>query len=246
MLDKPKEWVISHSSDELSDPQQKQLDQLLERLINGEPLAYLTGKKAFYGMDFYVTKDVLIPRPETELIVEEAIQWLTDHPSKRTAADVGTGSGIIAVTLADAIPDIKITAFDISPSALQVAQKNCEAYNHQDQITFIQNDLLDGIAQKFDLIVANLPYIPTATLKDLPDLRHEPQDALDGGEDGTRFIAPLLRQSMDCLRPGGLILLEIESSISEIVSAIVRKYFQDAKIDVLFDYAHFPRIIKIN
>lgn len=246
VLDKSKEWVISHSSDELSDPQKEQLDQLLERLLKGEPLAYLSGKKAFYGMDFFVTKDVLIPRPETELLVEEAIQWLSDHPSKRNVADVGTGSGIIAVTLADAITDVKITAIDVSPSALQIAQKNCETYYHQDQITFIQNDLLDGVTQKFDLIVANLPYIPSAILMDLPDLRYEPQNALDGGEDGIKFIAPLLRQSVDSLRPGGLILLEIESSISEIVCKIARQYFHDAKIDVLFDYASFPRIIKIS
>lgn len=246
VLEKPKEWVIAHSSEELTSQHQERLDYLLVRLANGEPLPYLTGKKAFFGMDFLVTKDVLIPRPETELLVEEAIQWLTDHPSHRIAADVGTGSGAIAVALVDAFPDLKLTAIDISPNALEIARKNCETYNHQDQITFLQNDLLEGLSQNFDLIVANLPYIPSATLRKLPELQYEPQNALDGGEDGARYISRLLQQAVDRLKSGGMILLEIEATISEIVCTLSKKYFQDAKIDILFDYASFPRIIKIN
>jgi release factor glutamine methyltransferase len=245
VLEKPREWVISHSTDDLTDNQKNRLDQLLERLVKGEPLAYLTGKKAFYGMDFCVTKDVLIPRPETELLVEEAIQWLTDHPTRSKVADIGTGSGAIAIVLADAIPGLMVTAVDISPSALEIARANCETYHHEDQITFIQNDLLAGITLKFDLIAANLPYIPSPTLNTLSELRYEPQSALDGGEDGTKFIARLLRQSVDLLRPGGMILLEIEATISENVISLAKQYFPDAIIDVIFDYANFPRIIKI-
>jgi release factor glutamine methyltransferase len=246
VLEKPKEWVIAHSSDELTSQQKERLDNLLVRLAHGEPLSYLTGKKAFFGMDFFVTKDVLIPRPETELLVEAAIQWLTDHPSRHVVADVGTGSGAIAVVLADTFADLEITAIDISPTALEIAKKNCETYNHQDKIKFLQNDLLEGLSQKFDLIIANLPYIPSATLLQLPELQYEPQNALDGGEDGTKYISRLLQQAVDRIKPGGMILLEIEATISDTVSSLSKKYFQDAKIDLLFDYASFPRIIKIN
>jgi release factor glutamine methyltransferase len=242
----PREWVISHFENELTTEQNNQLNALLTRLIAGEPLAYITGRKAFFGLDFVVSKDVLIPRPETELLVEEAIQWLTANPSKRTAVDVGTGSGIIAITLADAIPDLKITAVDISPAALEIARKNCEHFQHEDQITFLQNDLLDGVQQKFDLITANLPYIPTDTLNGLNSLRYEPRMALDGGNDGTLFIGQLLNQAVTNLNPGGLILLEIEATISEIVNKQVKNHIPSARIEVVFDYANNPRIVKIH
>ena len=245
VLGKPREWIITHDREELSNEQLSHLGAVLDRLAEGEPLPYITGKRAFFGLDFLVNHDVLIPRPETELLVEEAIFWLNKNPSKRSAFDVGTGSGVIAVCLADAFADLKITAFDISNDALIVAQKNSSFYHHEDQITFRQNDLLENIQDRVDLITANLPYIPTDTLNSLSELRFEPRLALDGGNDGLRYIGPLLEQAAVLLRPGGLILLEIEATIAANVEKAAGSYLQDAKIDMLFDYANLPRIAKI-
>jgi release factor glutamine methyltransferase len=245
VLGKKREWIITHDNEELTVEQTTQLNAALERLATGEPLPYITGKRAFFGMDFLVNHDVLIPRPETELLVEEAILWLEKNPTKRTAFDVGTGSGVIAVSLADAIPDLRITALDISSEALDVAHLNCAHYLHEDQITFQQNNLLENINEKADLITANLPYIPTATLAHLPELGFEPRLALDGGADGLKYITPLLMQANDLLRAGGLMLLEIEATIAGDVEKTVRALMQDAKIDILFDYANLPRVAKI-
>lgn len=245
VLGKPREWIITHNREELTSGQLSQLGAALDRLTEGEPLPYITGKRAFFGMDFLVNHDVLIPRPETELLVEEAIQWLNKNPLKRSAYDVGTGSGVIAVCLADAFADLKITAFDISNDALNVAQKNCSFYHHDDQITFRQNDLLENIQDRVDLITANLPYIPTDTLNSLTELRFEPRLALDGGRDGIKYIGPLMEQAAVLLHPGGLILLEIEATIAEIVEKSARTVFQNAQIDILFDYANLPRVAKI-
>lgn len=245
VLDQSRVWVVSHSEQELSPKQLEELDSCLTRLKEGEPLPYITGKKAFFGLDFFVTPDVLIPRPETELLVEEAIQWFAENPAKRSAADVGTGSGVIAISMADSIPDLRVAAIDISPNALEIAKKNCSQFHLEDQITFYKNDLLDGISSKFDLIAANLPYIPYRTLNCLPLLRFEPRLALDGGEDGLSFIKRLLEQAKDCLNPGGLILLEIEATISELVMQQARINFTEGIIDLLFDYANLPRIVKI-
>lgn len=245
VLEKPREWIITHDKEELTSVQLFQLDAALHRLIEGEPLPYITGKRAFFGMDFLVNHDVLIPRPETELLVEEAILWLGKYPAKRSAYDVGTGSGVIAVCLADAFADLQITAFDLSKDALEIAKKNCINYRHEDQIEFRQNNLLENIQDRVDLITANLPYIPTGTLNSLSELRFEPRLALDGGKDGLLYISPLLEQAAGLLRPGGLILLEIEATIAESVEKAAGSYLPDAQIDILFDYANLPRIAKI-
>jgi release factor glutamine methyltransferase len=245
VLGKSREWVIIHDREELTSEQSAELDNALARLIEGVPLPYITGKRAFFGMDFQVNHDVLIPRPETELLVEEAILWLEKNPNKRIAFDVGTGSGIIAICLADAVPDLRITAFDVSPGALEVARQNCVRYHHEDRVNFTENNLLENISEKADLITANLPYIPTSTLEQLPALRYEPRLALDGGMDGLKFIRPLILQANTVLRPGGLMLLEIEATIADAVVEEANTLLQDAKIDILFDYANLPRVAKI-
>jgi release factor glutamine methyltransferase len=246
VLEKPREWIISHIDEEISAGQNDRLESVLARLSAGEPLAYITGSRAFYGLDFAVSPAVLIPRPETELLVEEAIQWLLLNPSRRGTYDVGTGSGAIAISLADAFPDLHITAVDISSEALEIARMNCARYHHEDQVTFLQNDLLNGLVVRADLITANLPYIPTATLDELAALRFEPRLALDGGKEGIDLITPLLQQSVTLCKPGGMILLEIESTISDRVIKLARTNFPEAQIDLLFDYANLPRIVKIN
>ncbi len=245
LLDKPREWLVTHPEIELSSEQVLQADKMIESLKAGVPLPYLVGKQAFYGLDFIVTPDVLIPRPETEQLVEECIQWLEDHPQKRTMVDVGTGSGIIAVTLADHLDDLKITALDISTEALEIARTNARKFGVDQRIQFMQSDLMSNCQGRFDLIVANLPYIPSETLQSLSVARYEPQLALDGGQDGLDLITELFHQSNEKINPGGAMLLEIEAGQAEAVTRLAEKYWPNSKNTILFDLAKLPRIIKI-
>lgn len=244
-LGEKREWLITHGEAPLDEQQLAQLSDPLQRLQAGEPLAYITGKRSFYGLDFKVTPDVLVPRPETELLVEEAIRWLEAHPGRRKAIDVGTGSGIIAISLADRFADLEITGIDISQPALIVAQENAAIHGLQERISWRENDLLAGLTTKFDLIAANLPYIPRPTLEKLAVLHHEPRLALDGGPEGLDLIERLLQQSQNNLKPGGLILLEIEATQGETALNLAKKYYPKAKADCLHDYADLPRLIKI-
>ena len=245
VLNTTREWLITHPDVELTDAQTEQADFLLSRLCNEEPLPYLTGHQAFYGLDFLVTPDVLIPRPETELLVEECIEWLEARPSRRKVADIGTGSGVIAVCLADHFQDVNIYAVDVSEKALQVAGKNANLFHVNERIRFARSDLLENCQEQFDLIAANLPYIPTSTLKELPVARFEPLLALDGGKNGLDFISKLITQSPNNLKPGGMIILEIEANQSEVVQQLAKNSYPHAQITLLTDLANHPRILKI-
>ncbi len=245
VLQKPREWLVTHPDDELNDPQLKDANENLSRLIGGVPLPYITGKQAFFGLEFMVNPDVLIPRPETEQLVEECIQWFEEHPTRRKMVDVGTGSGVIAVTLADRFNDLEVTAVDVSPQALEIASQNAAKFGVDQNIKFLQNDLLEKCGQRFDLIAANLPYIPRSILKDLPVARQEPLLALDGGEDGLALISRLLKQCEEHIKPGGLIILEIESTLSESVLELAETLLPYGKNTLLNDLAKLPRIIKI-
>lgn len=245
VLDKPKEWILTHGGIKLSNLQLNHLDEKLTRLHKGEPLPYLVGHQAFYGLDFKVTPDVLIPRPETELLIEEAITWLSVNPNRRKMLDVGTGSGIIPITLADHFNDLSCRAVDISSKALSVAADNIKRYKLEERISLRKNDLLESINEKFDLITANLPYIPTNRLKSLTVSRFEPRLALDGGSEGVDLILRLLQQAPANLTPGCLILLEIDSTQSKQVVHEATKFFPSAKISILSDLAHKPRVVKI-
>lgn len=245
VLDKSREWLATHPDFELNDLQLQSADQLLERIKNGEPLPYLVGKQSFYGLDFYVTPDVLIPRPETELLIEECITWLEEHPSKRKFVDVGTGSGAIALTLADRFEDLHVTAIDISEKALDVAKKNAALLKVETQIEFLQNDLLQNYPGRFDVIAANLPYIPTEKLKTLLVTRYEPLLALDGGADGLDLVKRLLQQSREHLNSSGMIILEIEEGQAESVLEVVETLLPGVEKSILYDLANHPRILKI-
>lgn len=244
ILGKPKEWIISHPETVLDETQMKALEQAVKRLLSGEPLAYITGQRAFYGLDFEVDHNVLIPRPETEILVEEVIDWLEKHPGRLSMADIGTGSGAIAVTCADRFSDLRVSAIDISPEALAIASKNAMRHCVADRIKFIQNDMLAGIKQKFDIIAANLPYIPSETLDQLDVIKFEPRLALDGGTNGTIHIARLLEQSRKNIRQGGCLFLEIQYNQTNVTS-IIEPYYPHAVINVINDLASLPRVIKI-
>jgi release factor glutamine methyltransferase len=246
ILNQPQPWLITHDDTLLTSEQIGRLDNLIAARVQGSPLPYLLGSWPFFGRDFYVSPGVLIPRPETELMVEEALAWLRARPGRRRAADVGAGSGCIAVTLAAEIPDLLVTALEISPEALEVAQKNIRRYHLQERVELLASDLLDASVNPFDLICANLPYIPTSILEELPVVSHEPRLALDGGQDGLRTIQRLLMQIPGRLSPGGLALLEIEAGQGQTVLELSGRLLPGFTARVLPDLAGRPRLLRID
>lgn len=245
VINKPRAWIVSHPDSRLEEENLEHANHLIGRLLKGEPLPYLTGIQAFYGLDFSITPDVLIPRPETESLVEECIKWLEKRPSKRRMVDVGTGSGIIAITLANSFSDLAITAIDISEKALSVARNNAKKFHLEERVIFIHNNLLADHQVKYDLIAANLPYIPQGILKDLKVSKFEPELALNGGKDGLELIHKLLAQSRTNINPGGLIILEFQYDQAQSVEKTAEIYFPNAEISILNDLAGRPRISKI-
>jgi release factor glutamine methyltransferase len=208
---------------------------------------YLTGARGFYHLNFYVTPDVLIPRPETEHLIEAALVWGRDRAGLRIA-DVGTGSGAIAITLARHLPGSRVWAVDVSAAALDVARNNASRHGVADRIAFVLGDLLEPAitaGQRFDLIAANLPYIPSAELDTLEVVKHEPRLALDGGADGLDVIRRLLDQASRVLADEGLILLECAAGQGERVAALSRAAFPDAAVDVIPDLAGHDRVVRI-
>ncbi len=238
-------WLLAHPRARLTPCQHRRLRRACARLAVGEPLPYVLGRWAFYGRDFVVTPAVLIPRPETETLVEQALAWLQRHPERRRVADVGTGSGVLAITLAAECPTAQVTATDRSVQALAVAAVNARYHRVEARLAFLQTDLLTAAAGPFDLIVANLPYIPTAALKRLPISRFEPALALDGGEDGLRLIRRLLTQIPARLARGGLLLLEIAADQSQAMQALVRALLPGAKVHLFPDLAGRDRVVAV-
>jgi release factor glutamine methyltransferase len=226
---------------ELTPEQATAFKELLERHLKGEPVAYLTGNKEFYGLDFTVDSRVLIPRPETELLVAKAITLATDD-NMTTVADIGTGSGAIAVALAVNLPDVKIFATDISEAALEAARRNCRRYNVENRITLLPGDLLSPLPTPVDLITANLPYVRTADLNE-NSIRYEPRPALDGGPDGLDLLRRFIPRVKDKLRNGGTVLLEIGQYQDEMVTSLIKTSYPGAEIQVYKDYAAIKRVI---
>jgi len=254
LLEKPRAWVLAHPEVQLTSDQEQSLTHALERLQNGEPLPYVLGDWDFFGLSFQVTPAVLIPRPETELLVEQALKALQARPhllsiasQQLCLADIGTGSGCIAISLAYHLPGVQILATDLSNAALQVARLNARRHQVSDRTRFLQADLLDAIAPipTLHLLCANLPYIPQAALASLPIFKHEPSLALDGGPDGLKWIDRLLHTARSRLAPGGLLLLEIEASQGQSASALARRVFPAASIRLLPDLAGRDRLVSI-
>ena len=242
-------WVLAHPEAVLSPQQEQSLNENLRRLESGEPLPYVLGHWEFYGLDFVVGPAVLIPRPETELLVEQALAWLRSHPARaeRLAVDVGSGSGCIAISLAAHTPDLRVIAADVSSSALEIARQNAHRHGVAGQIDFCQADLLPQAAgQPFDLICANLPYIPSDRLAQLRVAHWEPQLALDGGVDGLGLIRRLLQQASLYLAAKGLMLLEIDGSQGQATAQLASVAFPDAGVSVLKDLAGLDRLVRVN
>ena len=238
-------WILAHPEYTLDPEETLRLADGLAQLMAGVPLPYVLGSWEFYGLDFKVTPQVLIPRPETELLVDTALKWLQARPERRKAAEAGTGSGCIAISLAVNLPDLEFTVTDISPPAAAIARENAVRHQVASRVRVLVGDLLEDLPGPFDLIAANLPYIPSQTLRQLPVFRREPVLALDGGEDGLDLIARLIEQSAQKLSPGGITLLEIEAGQGAQSQALAAEHFPKAVITVLRDLAGLDRLLTI-
>jgi release factor glutamine methyltransferase len=249
-LNKPRSWVLAHQEEPLTRPQIRTFETAVSRLEEGHPLAYVLGVWEFFGLEFEVSPDVLIPRPETELLVEHAIKWLKNVPSRGEAfrvMDVGIGSGCISIALAINVPDIIVTGTDVSPSTLKIAGKNAERMQVSNRFTFIEADLYPNHSPSSlcSLIVANLPYIPTKTLHSIPIYGREPTLALDGGPDGLLILRRFLEESPKWLLQGGLLLCEIEASEGPAVQLLAHNAFPNAAIAMHKDLGGQDRLLEV-
>lgn len=245
VLGKPKSWILAHPESQLSTEQKAALDSLVARLKTGEPLPYLTCKQEFFGLEFKVTPATLIPRPETELLVEEALKWLKAHGEARFGMDIGTGSGCVAISLLANCPDLRMTATDVSKDALQIALGNAHHHKVQDRITFFECDLLPPDFQKVDLLCANLPYIPTEKVAEVNSLPWEPSLALDGGADGLILFRQLFDKIKQFELEPALILLEIEETLGQESLTLCQNAFPKGKIELFQDLSGRDRLIRI-
>jgi len=253
-------WLLEHASgldraqllvrgdDALADEVRERFTALVHRRAAGEPIAYITGTVGFYGRTFGVDARVLVPRPETEHIVEAVIADIRGR--KKTAGvvvDVGTGSGAIAITLACEVPELSVFGTDISADALAVARRNAARNNVFQHCTFLQGDLLAPI-QRFgnvDVIVANLPYIPAAVVPEAPNpVGFEPRVALDGGPDGLDLYRRLLTQIPAVTATGASLFLEAAPGTIEPLAALVEQAFPNAYIEIGEDYAGCDRFVQ--
>jgi len=262
IISKPREYILAHPEKQLTAAQEKKFRRLIARRGRGEPIAYLTGHKEFYGLDFLVTKSTLIPRPETEMLVAEAVKRIMNNESgimgQPVLVDIGTGSGCIPIAIAKNIPNknLKIVAVDVSPAALKIARQNAKKNNVK--IKFYRGDLLSPLIHnsKFIMprsscvITANLPYLAKKQMTE-PSIKHEPSAALYGGQDGLECYKKLLKQIsqfgaqvFEC--SSAQVLLEIDPSQTSKIKKLVKKYLPTAKTEIKKDLAGFDRVVCIN
>lgn len=250
----PRTQLYTEPGRVLTSAETKHLWHIVQRRLDHEPTAYILGHCEFYGIDFCIDCHTFIPRPETELLVEKAVELAhrISHPGKQiTVADVGTGCGAIAISLALALPQAKIYATDILASALQVAEMNCRRHGVNGQVELLQGNLLEPLPQPVDMIVANLPYIKDCDFKDLsPEIiNFEPTIALAGGEDGLDKIQQMLEQmpgKPSTHRSGcsACFLLEIGQEQGEMVTSLIKSYSPQASIELIPDLGGIERVVK--
>jgi release factor glutamine methyltransferase len=253
VLKKNRSYLISHSEETLPDEQEKHFRKLIEERSNGKPIAYITNEKEFFGRSFYVDERVLIPRPETEEIVEDVIKYLRENPQIRTVIDLGTGSGAIAITLAreclqfaEGSSQLKYIGLEISTDALAVAKINAQKH-HPKNLEFIESDLLNSLptadCQLPTVIIANLPYIGTHTNHFISEEteRYEPHLALFGGSDGLELYRRTWQQIKDMNLNVAALFMEIGFSQVETISKQAQEAFPDYEFTIKNDLAGLPR-----
>jgi release factor glutamine methyltransferase len=244
VLNRGREWLVAHSDATPSPRETEAFRRLSAERSRGMPVAYLLGSAGFYGREFLVNENVLIPRPETEQLVDEALRFIGDRPFR--VLDVGTGSGAIACTIA---AETRRTVYgtDISPAAVAVADENARRVGVADRCRFYVGDLTEPVsAQRFDLVIANLPYVPTAEIAGKPDpVAYEPREALDGGLDGLALYRRLLGALPRLVNPNALILLEAAPPTLPGLAAIAKSALPHSTLFVGRDYAGLDRYVKI-
>ncbi len=256
VLDKPKEWLLTHGNESLSPQAQDHANQLLTKRTANEPMAYILGHKEFYGLSFKTDNRALIPRWESECLVQAAVDWLKTQDKPCVVAEIGTGCGAIVIALAHTLPEHTYTATELSKEALALAQANANLLlkqsplSHLDPITFLQGDLGQPLLTKeyvgkVDLLVANLPYIPTDLLVSLdPTITYyEPRLALEGGATGIELYKQFMPQAKELLAPGGLLLCEHEFDHGEAMRQLAQVSFPEATITTKQDYLGHDRFL---
>jgi len=241
-------WLLAHEREEIDDATQARFAHMVARRAAGEPVAYITGEAWFYGSRFRVTPDVLVPRPESEHLVEAALAFVRARGQKPLrVSDVGTGSGALAIALALAQPELEIEAIDRSSAALEVARANARECGVNERVHFHVGDMLENAElAPFDAIVANLPYVPSAELRPRPDpTAFEPRLALDGGADGLDAYRRLLAQAPGHLALGGGLFMEAGSSNALALAELARLVFPRARVEVRPDYAGLARLVLV-
>lgn len=222
--------------------------ELVGKRAKGMPVAYLVGRREFFSLNFDVTPDVLIPRPETETLVVRAIDLAKTLTGDIRIADIGTGSGIIAVTVAKQVKNAQVTAVDISPAALEVSRRNAEKHGVAERIDFVESDLFAAVpsGQKFDMVLSNPPYVATSEMVTLPaDVRDfEPHLALDGGVNGTEVIERLVPQAAERLNSGGWLLIEVGADNAMQVEGLMRASSSFELEETIKDVAGLPRVVQ--
>lgn len=240
-------WLMSHYEDEVDQQSIDRLLQAVEDRLNGKPLAYILGSQQFMGWEFLSDSRALIPRPETEQLTELMIRSIRQNGWEYgNILEIGTGSGVISISLKKYFPETTITATDISEEALELAEDN--ARRLKVEIHFQPSDLFNNLPkQKYDLIVANLPYVPTGKLAFVSDqiLDWEPMIAIDAGDDGLKYIEPLLKNIKDYLSPNAIIGLEVWHTHREAITALIDRYLPGSQLSIEKDLAGFDRFAVI-
>lgn len=244
VLDKPRQYIIVYDNKEIDKQQQWQYFVNIEKLTKGIPLQHITHRQEFMKMDFFVDENVLIPRPDTEILVEEVIKIAQKYNSPRIL-DLCTGSGAIAVSLAKYMQESDITATDISKNALNIAKLNAKSNNVENKITFIESDLFDKIRkEKYDIIVSNPPYIKKEIINKLQkEVQNEPKIALDGGYDGLDFYRKIINTSYEYLKYNGYLCLEIGYDQKEEVLQLIENEKKYVDSYCLKDLCQNDRVI---
>jgi release factor glutamine methyltransferase len=245
-----REQLLAAADFALSEVQLRQYRELLQRRVEREPIAYITGRQEFWSLEFRVLPDVLIPRPESERLVEIALALARELPQfhRLQVLDIGTGSGAIAVSLAKELPAAGIRATDISPAALDIARRNATYNGVAARVRFLHGDLFDALGElagRFDLIVSNPPYIRSAEIDALePEVsRWEPRGALDGGADGLDFYRRIARQARDYLAPNGAVAVEVGADMGKKVSGLFTAAGYYTDVAIVQDYAGRDRVV---
>ena len=245
-----REGLLIALDSDISSSDHLRFASIIDRRAAGEPSAYITGHKEFYGLDFKVDSRALVPRPETELLVELALEFTARRAGKfegLNIAEVGVGCGAISIALAVHLPWARIEATDISPAALKLANENVSRHRVDDRVTLLEGDLLQPVSGPIDILVSNPPYIASAQLAALPkEIRdHEPRVALDGGEDGVEVIKRLIRQAKDKLKPGGAMFVEIGWDLGERALACSLELWPESDASITPDLAGLDRVLTL-